>query len=90
MVVLGIWDGHDSGITLLKDDKILFSINEERLSRRKLDVAFPEKSIEYALSYAGIKKDNVEAIAVSTSELAKTLWRTLPFLKENYYLIRRK
>jgi len=90
MVVLGIWDGHDSGITLLKDDKILFSINEERLSRRKLDVAFPEKSIEYALSYAGVKKDEVETIAVSTSEFAKTLWRIFPFLKENYYLIRRK
>lgn len=90
MVVLGIWDGHDSGITLLKDDKILFSINEERLSRRKLDVAFPEKSIEYALDYAGIKKQDVKIIAVSTSEFAKTLWRTFPFLKENYYLIRRK
>jgi carbamoyltransferase len=90
MVVLGIWDGHDSGITLLKDDKILFSINEERLSRRKLDVAFPEKSIDYALSYAGVKKNDVEAIAVSTSEFAKTLWRMFPFLKENYYLIRRK
>jgi carbamoyltransferase len=90
MIVLGIWDGHDSGVTLLKDDKILFSINEERLSRRKLDVAFPEKSIEYALSSAGVKKDEVEAIAVSTSEFAKTLWRIFPFLKENYYLIRRK
>ena len=56
MIVLGIWDGHDSGITLLQDDKILFSINEERLSRRKLDVAFPEKSIEYALSMQALKK----------------------------------
>ena len=90
MYILGIWDGHDSGITLLKDDKVLFSINEERLSRRKLEISSPAKSIEYSLNYLGLKKDDVGVIAVSTSEFAKTLWRVFPFLKENYYLIRRK
>jgi len=90
MLILGIWDGHDSGISILKDNKILFSINEERLSRRKLDISFPEKSIEYSLNYLGLKKENVEVIAFSTSEFAKTLWRIFPFLKENYYLLRRR
>ncbi|MBN1694513.1 hypothetical protein JW879_03820 [candidate division WOR-3 bacterium] len=90
MLILGIWDGHDSGISILKDNKILFSINEERLSRRKLEIAFPEKSIEYALNYLGLKKEDIEIISFSTSEFAKTLWRALPFLKENYYLLRRR
>ncbi|MBW8003178.1 MAG: hypothetical protein FVQ80_14355 [Planctomycetes bacterium] len=90
MFILGIWDGHDSGVTLLKDDEVLFSINEERLSRRKLDISFPEKSIEYSLNYLGLKKEDISVIAVSTTEFAKTLWRMFPFLKENYYLIRRK
>ncbi len=90
MVILGIWDGHDSGISILKDDKILFSINEERLSRRKLEISFPEKSIEYALNYLGLKKEDIGIIAFSTSEFAKTLWRVFPFLKENYYLLRRR
>jgi carbamoyltransferase len=90
MFILGIWDGHDSGVALLKDSEILFSINEERLSKRKLDVSFPEKSIEYSLNYSGLKKEDIEVIAVSTTEFAKTLWRVFPFLKENYYLIRRK
>jgi len=90
MLILGIWDGHDSGISLLEGDKVLFCINEERLSRRKLETAFPEKSIEYALKYCGVKKEDIKVIAVSTSEFAKTLWRVFPFLKENYYLIRRK
>ena len=90
MVILGIWDGHDSGISILKDNKILFSINEERLSRRKLEIVFPEKSIEYALNYSGLKKENVDIISFSTSEFAKTLWRVFPFLKENYYLLRRR
>ena len=90
MFILGIWDGHDSGISILKDDKIFFSINEERLSRRKLDISFPEKSIEYSLNYLGIKKEDIDTIAFSTSEFAKTLWRIFPFLKENYYLLRRR
>jgi carbamoyltransferase len=90
MFVLGIWDGHDSGVALLKGSEILFSINEERLSKRKLEVSFPEKSIEYSLSYLGLKKEDIGVIAVSTTEFAKTLWRMFPFLKENYYLIRRK
>lgn len=90
MLILGIWDGHDSGISLLEGDRIPFSINEERLTRRKLEIAFPEKSIEYALKYCGVKKEDINVIAVSTSEFAKTLWRVFPFLKENYYLIRRK
>jgi carbamoyltransferase len=90
MYILGIWDGHDSGITLLDDDKILFAINEERLTRRKLEIVFPEKSIDYALKYTGVKKEDIKVIAVSTSEFAKTLWRIFPFLKESYYLIRRR
>lgn len=90
MFILGIWDGHDSGVSILKDNKILFAINEERLSRRKLEVTFPEKSIEYSLDYLGLKKEDIEVIALSTSEFAKTLWRIFPLLKENYYLLRRR
>ncbi len=90
MLILGIWDGHDSGISLLKDNKILFAVNEERLSRRKLDISFPLKSIEYSLNYLGLKKEDIGTIAFSTSEFAKTLWRIFPSLKENYYLLRRR
>lgn len=90
MYILGIWDGHDSGVVVLKDDKILFAINEERLSRRKLDVSFPKKSIEYALNYLSLKKEDIKIIALSTTEFAKTLWRFFPSLKESYYLLRRR
>ena len=46
MYILGIWDGHDSGAAIIKDDQILFAINEERLTRRKLEINFPEQSIK--------------------------------------------
>jgi len=88
--VLGIWDGHDAGASLLKGNRILFAINEERLSRRKLEVGFPRQSIEACLRYAGISPYAVKIIAASTTDPAKTLTRLLPGLKEEYYLIRRR
>ncbi len=53
--VLGIWDGHDSGAALLQDGRLRFAVNEERLTRRKLEVRFPTRSIEACLAYAGLE-----------------------------------
>jgi len=90
MFVLGIWDGHDAGAALLEGDHIVFGINEERLSRRKLEVGFPSLSIRACLDYAGIAASAVKEIALSTTDPAKTLTRLAPGLKEEYYLIRRR
>jgi carbamoyltransferase len=88
--ILGIWDGHDSGAALIQGDKILFAVNEERLSRRKLEVNFPILSIETCLQAAGVAKEQINSIAVPTYDLAKTMTRLFPALKENYYQVRRK
>jgi len=88
--VLGIWDGHDAGAALLEGSRILFAVNEERLSRRKLEVGFPRLSIEACLRYAAISPAAVGIIAVSTTDPAKTLTRIFPSLKEEYYLLRRR
>ena len=90
MYVLGIWDGHDAGAALLEGGNILFAINEERLSRRKLEVGFPNLSIRACLDYAGISPAAINEIALCTTDPAKTLTRLLPGLKEEYYLIRRR
>lgn len=90
MKILGIWDGHDSGAVLIERDKILFAVNEERLTRRKLEIAFPNRSIHACLEHTGTSPDEISEIAVSTSDLAKTLARVFPVLREEYYLIRRR
>ena len=90
MYILGIWDGHDSGAAIIKDNEILVAINEERLTRRKLEIKFPHKSIEACLNYLKIKHTDISEIAVSTSDPAKTLARIAPSTKEEYYLIRRR
>lgn len=88
--VLGIWDGHDAGAVLLKGDRIVFAVNEERLSRRKLDVGFPFRSIRACLDHEGIGPLEIRDIALSTGDPAKTLTRWVPGLAEAYYLIRRR
>jgi len=90
MYILGIWDGHDAGAALVKGNQILFAINEERLSRRKLEVGFPSLSIKTCLNYGGIQASAVRELALSTTDPAKTLTRLAPGLKEEYYLIRRR
>jgi carbamoyltransferase len=88
--ILGIWDGHDSGAAVIKDDRVLAAVNEERLTRRKLEIRFPEKSIEACLKHSNITPANIGAVAVSTFDFSKTLTRLFPSLKEQYYLIRRR
>ena len=90
MKVLGIWDGHDSGAALVENDKTLFAVNEERFSRRKLEIAFPENAIRACLANTQIRATDLSEIAISTCDFAKTLTRVLPSLKEEYYLIRRR
>ncbi len=90
MNILGIWDGHDSGAALLQGGVLQFAINEERLSRRKLEVCFPWRSIEACLSHAGLKAESIDLVAASTTDPAKTLGRWWPGSKERYYAVRRR
>jgi carbamoyltransferase len=90
MLILGIWDGHDSGAALIRDGEILFAANEERFTRKKLEIDFPRLSIRSALEFAGITPADIPVVAVSTADFAKTLTRTFPSLKRRYYQIRRR
>ncbi len=88
--VLGIWDGHDAGAALVLGEEILFAVNEERLTRRKLEVGFPYLSIKACLESADLAPADIKTVAASTTDPAKTLTRFFPGLKEEYYLIRRR
>src|SRR5262245_13481988 len=60
--ILGIWDGHDSGAALLQDGQLRCAINEERLSRRKLEVCFPARSIAACLALAQLSPEQVQLV----------------------------
>ncbi len=90
MYVLGVWDGHDAGAALLQDGKIVFAANEERYTKRKLEIKFPFNSIKAALDYAKLKPTDIDTIAFPTTEFAKTASRLLPYQQEVYYKFRRR
>ena len=56
MNVVGIWDGHNAGAALLQQGRVRFAVNEERLSRRKLEICFPIRSIKKCLAFAGLTR----------------------------------
>lgn len=56
MITLGISAFyHDSAVAILRDDEIIFALQEERLSRKKADERFPRLAIKSAMDY--INKD---------------------------------
>lgn len=89
-VILGVWDGHDAGAALLRDDEILAAVNEERFTRRKLEVSFPSHSIRACLKIARIHPEEVDAVAAATFDFSKTLSRFFPGSKEHNYQVRRR
>ena len=90
MNVLGIWDGHDSGAALLQEGRLRFAVNEERLTRRKLEVRFPTRSVDACLTDAGLTAGQVDVVAISTFDPAKTIGRWWRGSKERYYAVRRR
>jgi len=88
--ILGIWDGHDSGAALVQNGRLVFAVNEERLTRRKLEIVFPTRSIDACLASAGLRPDQVHIVAATTCDPAKTLGRVWPGSKERYYNVRRR
>lgn len=90
MHVLGIWDGHDAGAALVDENKVVYAANEERFTKRKLEINFPRNSILAALDYAELKPDEIKHIAFTTTEFTKTLERLFPSMKESYYQFRRR
>jgi len=90
MYVLGIWDGHDCGAAIVKGREVKVAVNEERFTRRKLEIGFPKHSIQCCLDFLNLKSMDIDTIAITTTDLAKTLTRVFPGVKENYYQFRRR
>src|SRR5260221_7975152 len=66
MKVLGLaYETHESGAALLDDGKILAVVNEERLTRVKMDEAAPARSAAECLRLAGVKSGAIDIIALS-------------------------
>jgi carbamoyltransferase len=65
MIVLGIHDGHDSGVCLLRDGKVIYAFCEERRRNSKNYAGVPTQSIEAALKRSGTAAKDVDLVALS-------------------------
>ena len=64
--ILGIHDGHNCGAALSLDGAIVAAICEERLTGRKNEVGFPERSILEVMRIAGIGPESLAEVAYSS------------------------
>ena len=53
---------HDSAACILKDGEIIAAAQEERFTRIKHDLSYPHHSIDFVLSYANLKLNEVDQI----------------------------
>ena len=64
MKVLGIFDWHNCGAALVDGMEIIAAVEEERLSRRKVEFGLPLRSMDAVLDVAGADPEELDAIAV--------------------------
>lgn len=66
MIILGVnFMFHDSSACIVVDGKLVVALEEERFTRNKHDVVFPQKSIERCLKITNLSFDDIDHIAFS-------------------------
>tara|TARA_Y100000310_G_scaffold330908_1_gene403486 strand:+ start:1220 stop:2980 length:1761 start_codon:yes stop_codon:yes gene_type:complete len=62
---------HDASASLLKDGKIVAAAQEERFTRKKHDISFPKKAVEFCLKSQNISIEDVDYIGFYEKPLLK-------------------
>jgi len=88
-IILGLNCNHaDSSACLIKDGKLLFAIEEERINRVKHWAGLPNNSIKECLKFAKIDISEITNIAINTNPLSNINQKIIYFLKN--YLVGNK
>ncbi len=67
MYILGVYNGHNSTATLIKDGEVIAAASEERFIGIKNYKGLPEKAINYCLEKAAIKSSQLDLVVRSTT-----------------------
>lgn len=68
-LALGIHFSHDASVSVCSPEGILFSLQEERVSRIKHHYGFPRLAVEQAFKSCGITGKDIGTVAFSTSQV---------------------
>ena len=72
VTVLGIHPGHGAGATLVRDGKIIASVDEERFNRIKnWGGDYPRQSVDFVLKFAGMSIKDVDYISIPSKKFSK-------------------
>ena len=63
-VVLGLYEGHMASAVIMIDGKVEASGHEERFSKLKMDVGLPVQAANFCMTFAGVRPDEIDAVAV--------------------------
>ena len=74
MYILGINTGMNASAVIMKDNKVVFGIQEERISRVKNQPGFPKLAIDAGLKACGITMDDIDYVCMGgkNSKVPKT------------------
>lgn len=75
MKILGLSLSDTSTAAVMVGDRFIAAVSEERFSHIKRDESFPRRAIEYCLDVAGIRADQLDAVAISSG--GWDFWRWL-------------
>lgn len=82
MIILGINDGHDSGVCLLQDGRVLLCSNEERRVNKKNVAGVPVQSIATVFKRTGINPKDVDLITLSSRiRTVQAVTQTRPIIR---------
>jgi carbamoyltransferase len=74
MLVLGLNFGHDAGVAVVRDGRILGHVIRERLTRVKHAGGLNDEIVTAALRAASVSLDDVDAVAVSSTQGVELLF----------------
>ncbi len=93
MLTLGFNSTHDCGAALVEDGRIVFAVEEERLTRCKHQGGFPARSLQACLDAHGVDWADVDAVAHYWNPRAGLLrfgWHVLRNLPKSRTFFRRQ
>jgi len=65
MLILGINEGANASVAVCRDGRVVFALQEERISREKEHIGFPAQALAFALNYLKLKPTDFDAVALS-------------------------
>ena len=65
MIILGIHDGHNASVALMRGGMIEYVIQEERVVKEKNKMGFPYKSLELLFEKTGLKPSDIDKVVMN-------------------------